>query len=110
MHMGDTPDNENETEGKVVSGAGANKVWRREGDQRKELNLHHSLPYLVAYSSGTLKKYIKKLTRREGRKQIRSKRLALLTINNGLDIRSLAAKDHSLVHKGALATAPVVLL
>lgn len=31
-------------------------------------------------------------------------------INNSLDIRSLATKDHCLVHKRALTSAPVILL
>lgn len=33
-----------------------------------------------------------------------------LTVNDGLDVGALAAEDNSLVNKGALATAPVILL
>ena len=33
-----------------------------------------------------------------------------LTVNDGLDVGALAAEDNGLVNKGALATAPVILL
>lgn len=66
----------------------------RKGERKKGTSLMHT--------------YLHPCTKIEKR-EMKEKEMKL-TVNDGLDVGALAAEDNSLVDKGALATAPVILL